>query len=166
MEVWKIINHFPNYKISNYGRVYSIKRNIILKPCHDSWGYLIVSLHNEHEHYTTKISRLVAKAFISNSHNKPEVNHIDGNKENNHVDNLEWATRTENERHAFITGLNMRSSYDAGRPKRIIRDIDTGEIFYSVAECAKELKCTHSNIVNYFKRGGLYCAGRRLELIK
>lgn len=165
MEEWKTIENYPNYRVSTYGRIYSIKRDIIMKPFHDGWGYLCVELRNEYGGRAFKVSRLVAKAFIPNPYNKPEVNHIDGNKENNNVDNLEWVTGAENKRHAFANGLNVRSSYDAGRPKRKIRDLDTGEIFDSVAECSKTLGCTHSNIVEYFKRGGIRCKGHRLELL-
>lgn len=165
MEEWKQIENYPNYWISTYGNVYSVRRDIILRPGRDSWGYLNVSLRNEHGGHTTKISRLVAKAFIPNPFNKPEVNHIDGNKENNHVDNLEWVTSSENKRHAIATRLNVRASYDAGRPKRKIRDLDTGEIYDSMAECSKALGCTHSNIIDYFKRGGTHCKGHHLELL-
>lgn len=166
MEEWTSIENYPKYLISTCGRVYSIKRNNILNPYHDAWGYLCVSLRNEHGGRTSSIARLVANAFIPNPYNKPEVNHKNGNKEDNRIDNLEWATRAENEQHAFATGLNVRSSYDAGRPKRKIRDLETGIVFDSVAECAKSLGCTHANIVNYFKRNGLYCMGHRLELLK
>lgn len=165
MEEWALIDGFPNYCVSTYGRVYSRKRGIILKQFHDAWGYLCVSPRNEQGQRTSSVARLVAKAFIPNPYNKPEVNHIDGNKENNNISNLEWVTGAENKRHAIVTGLNIRSTYDAGRPKRKIRDIDTGEVFDSIAECAKALNCTHSNIVDYFKRGGILCKGHRLELL-
>ena len=136
-----------------------------MKPYHDKWGYLRIDLSNERGRHVFSVSRLVAMTFIPNPYNKPEVNHIDGNKENNLVDNLEWATRSENERHAFANGLNIRSSYNAGRPKRIIHDLDTDEIYESVADCAKALNCSHTNIVRYFERDGVYCMGHRLELL-
>ena len=166
MEYWRTIDEYPNYRISSYGRVYSVKRDIILRPGYDEWKYLFVRLYNKHGSSMKKLHRLVAETFIPNPYGKPEVNHIDGNRENNRVDNLEWVTHSENIRHAFATGLNVRSSYDAGRPKRKIKIIETGQVFNSVAECAAWLGCTHTNIVSYFNRGGITCCGYHLELLK
>lgn len=165
MVIWETIDGYPNYKVNAYGEVLSVRRNIILKPYLDAWGYLVVDLFNERGRSPKRVHRLVSKTFIPNPYNKPEVNHIDGNKRNNSVDNLEWVTRSENELHAFATGLNVRSSYDAGRPKRRIRVLETGQVFNSVRECADVLGCTHTNIVNYFKRNGITCAGYHLELL-
>lgn len=165
MEEWKQIDRYPNYWVSTYGRVYSVKRGIILKPFHDSWGYLNVVLRNENGGHTTKVARLVALAFIPNPCNKEQVNHIDGDKENNHVENLEWATCSENIRHAVATGLNDHSSYNAGKQKKRVRDADTGVVFESISECARKLGCTDKNVIGYFRRNGRYCVGHRLELL-
>lgn len=163
METWIPIDGFPNYEISSCGRVYSKKRDIILKPYYDNWRYPRVDLRNEYGRRPTSIHRLVASAFIPNPYNKPQVNHIDGNKDNNAVYNLEWVTGSENARHAVATGLNDHSTYSAGRPKRSIMIVETGQIFNSIAECAKFLGCTHSNIVNYFKQGLQTCKGYHLK---
>jgi len=90
------------YMIHKDGRIYSRKTNIILKQHIDGMGYSCITLKLKHY----GIHTLVATQFLPNLENKPWVNHKDGNKLNNHVDNLEWATIQENTLHAFETGLN------------------------------------------------------------
>lgn len=94
-----------HYEVSNDGTVRNIKTNTVLDGSHDSRGYRVVSIWHENKMYTKKIHRLVAIAFIPNPENKPTVNHKDGNKNNNCVSNLEWATHQENIDHAIETGL-------------------------------------------------------------
>lgn len=96
-EVWKSIDGFPNYLVSNLGRVKSLSFNHsgkerILKPSFNHNGYLRISLTNEKGKKTFKVHRLVALAFIPNPDNLPQVNHKDENKQNNNVDNLEWCS--------------------------------------------------------------------------
>ena len=113
MEYWIELDEFPNYQVSNLGRVkkkectiiYSngIKCNYkekILKPDLVK-GYFRVSLSKDNFQKRFLVHRLVAKYFLENKLNKPCVNHIDGNKMNNVVDNLEWCTYSENERHSY-----------------------------------------------------------------
>ena len=104
-EIWKDIDDYPNYQISNYGRVKSIPRKRVkgklLTPSRSNCGYLKIYLMKDRKGYLVSIHRLVAKAFIPNPNNLPEVNHIDGNKENNCVDNLEWVTKKDNVLHRF-----------------------------------------------------------------
>lgn len=111
-EIWKDIAGYEGvYQISNYGRVKSLPRRHIstmtriIKPSMTLSGYLYVSLKNREKIKRFKIHRLVAQAFIPNSENKPTINHKDGNKFNNCVDNLEWQTQAENNQHAVDTGL-------------------------------------------------------------
>lgn len=111
MEIYREIKGFDNYLVSNYGNVYSYHKNNIMRPGIDSNGYLFVTLvraHKDHKHCS--IHRLVAESFIPNPENKETVNHRDGDKKNNHFMNLEWATYSENERHAWSVGLKQTSS--------------------------------------------------------
>ena len=106
-EIWKIIENFPDYEVSNQGRVKSLKfgKEIILTPGKNK-GYLIVKLYKNGKKYNKTVHRLVLKAFKPNEDlNKNECNHIDGNKTNNCVENLEWCTHSENIKHAFRVGL-------------------------------------------------------------
>lgn len=145
--------------------MYSHKRNIILKYYFDEWKYPKVRLFSNGRSIEKTIHRLVAEAFIPNPLGKTEVNHIDGNKLNNQVENLEWVTRSENELHAFRTGLNDRGSYDAGKLKRKVTLVETGQVFDSVHECAKYLGCTHSAVICCAKGKFQTCKGYHIEYV-
>lgn len=122
-EVWKDIEGYEGlYQISNLGNVKSLDRKVnaknnkkrlikgtFLKLRFNNRNYNIVSLYKNNIQEVRFIHRLVAETFIPNPENKPEVNHIDGDKQNNKIDNLEWCTRTENNKHAWKTGLNKVS---------------------------------------------------------
>lgn len=113
VEIWKPVKDYPNYQVSNHGRVRGPK--VIRKPGLSSWGYHHVNISNENGASTKKIHRLVAEAFISNPHNKPCVNHLNGIKTDNRVENLEWVTNQENARHAHDTGLKDTKKMMAAR---------------------------------------------------
>lgn len=123
MEEWRIITDFPNYSVSNFGNVKNNKTNRIMK-LNVKGGYYHISLNNNMDKKTFKVHRLVALAFIENTHNKPEVNHKDKNKLNNNINNLEWMTRKENNQHKSI-GL----IYNSNKNKPLYRlDKITGDI--------------------------------------
>ncbi|MEI6823905.1 MAG: NUMOD4 motif-containing HNH endonuclease [Bacteroidota bacterium] len=105
---WKEIEGYKNYSISNDGRVMNTKKGKLLCLNKDSRGYYDVTLCNQGKYKHSSVHRLVAMAFISNLHNKREVNHIDANKLNNNITNLEWVTRQENAQHAVNLGLGNR----------------------------------------------------------
>lgn len=116
-EKWKPIEGFEGrYEISNNGQVKSIERYVnhycggvkkvpekILSHWKNHMGYRLVSLHKDNLKIGISVHILVARAFVKNPHNKPEVNHKDGNKDNNHYKNLEWNTRLENQQHSVYT---------------------------------------------------------------
>ncbi len=107
-EEWKPIKGYEGlYEVSNTGKIKSFYfgKTRILSPRKNPLGYLHLVLYKDKVKKDLRVHRLVASAFIPNPNNKPEVNHIDGDKENNNVDNLEWATRKENINHSIKTGL-------------------------------------------------------------
>jgi hypothetical protein len=96
-QIWKDVKGYEGiYKVSNTGLIKNIKRNKILATRTTYDKYLRINLNKNGNKKTFKIHRLVADAFIPNPHNKPTVNHIDGNKQNNMLDNLEWMTFKDN----------------------------------------------------------------------
>lgn len=109
MESWKKINKFPEYLISDQGRLKSIKfgKERLRKPIVDGKGYMRISLSDNGFQNTQKIYRLVAIHFIPNPENKPQVNHKNGIKADNRAENLEWCTHQENMTHASVNGLMM-----------------------------------------------------------
>lgn len=117
---WVSIKNFPDYKVSDNGEVMSKKGKdywIKLKGGYDSDGYHIVLLYPpEGKRVTAKVHRLVAEAFIPNPDNKPVVNHLNGSKKDNRVSNLEWATFSENTKHALDIELFKTSFQRAERP--------------------------------------------------
>lgn len=118
MEIWKTIEGFENYEISSLGRLKGLEITTkfgcsfktyperICKSWKDKKGYEYFTFKINGKNRHKLIHRLVATAFIPNSNNKPQVNHIDGNKSNNNIENLEWCTPKENLKHARDTGLN------------------------------------------------------------
>lgn len=116
MEVWKEIENYPLYEVSNYGRVRSWNkkgggiRDIpkILKQQENTHGYKILCLYNDSNQKTISVSRLVGFNHVDGYKDGLEINHIDGNKENNHASNLEWCTRSHNMKHAIEMGLAVR----------------------------------------------------------
>ena len=104
-EIWKPIRNSNEYEISNYGNIKKNKTIIKL----NKWSlYKVVRIKLNNKFKTYYVHRLVAETFIPNPDNKPIVNHIDANKLNNRVDNLEWCTKQENEKHAWKHGLKEK----------------------------------------------------------
>ena len=135
MEVWKKIEGFENYEVSNYGNVkgLKIKTNFgssfkiyperIINPWKDKKGYLYIDISYFPNKKRFLLHRLVAIHFINNKENKPQINHKDGNKSNNCVENLEWCTAKENLKHAVDTGLNKKEGVDNYKSKFSKEDI-------------------------------------------
>lgn len=149
-EIWKDIEEYEDlYQVSNLGRVKSLYTNKILKGCNQTSGYLGVNLSKNSVAYTKSVHRLVAQAFIPNSENKSDVNHIDENKSNNNVNNLQWSTRTENINYGT---RNKRVSKSNSIPIITI-NLKTNESteFYGINECARQLSLDSGNICKALK---------------
>lgn len=137
---WKPYPKDQDILVSNDGRVLSYKKgkHVELTPNNNGLGYLRVGVGHGNPVY---IHRLVAETYIPNSDpNKNQVNHIDGNKQNNSVSNLEWCTASENDKHAFSKGLKKPS------PGKRIKIVETGEEFESIAECARSINGIQGNV--------------------
>jgi hypothetical protein len=173
-EIWKPINGFEGlYEVSNMGRVKSLAKEwtggngavithdiLILSNLKDGDGYLKVILCQSGIQKPFKIHRLVATHFIENPLNKPAVNHIDGNKQNNCDWNLEWNTNSENTKHAFAIGLKEsqrnavrilgKSLVGATSPtsKKVI-DTETGKEYFSLREAAKQNNIHERTLSSY-----------------
>lgn len=94
------------YEVYPDGRVWNITRRRFIAQAVGSSGYMVCTLNSK----SKNVHRIIAQCFVPNPDNKPEVNHIDGDKLNNHKDNLEWVTRSENSIHACRTGLQPTGS--------------------------------------------------------
>ena len=153
------------YEVSNFGRVKSLKgHEKILKPANNGNGYLFVYLWKNGKGKQSYIHRLVATAFISNPLNKPCINHIDCNPQNNNVDNLEWVTQRENIQYAYKLG-RKKSGFENVSAEQcringkkcskpvIAINLQTGEqtYFESQKEAARQLELDPSSIIKVLK---------------
>lgn len=116
-EVWKEIPGFEGkYMASSSGKIMSLNfrgvsgRKGILKQSQDRYGYLKCSLYKNGKQMYFSVHRLVLLTFVPNAEGKPAINHINGNKKDNHVENLEWVTCSENTQHAYRNGLIPKTS--------------------------------------------------------
>lgn len=104
-EVWKVIESASGYSVSSLGRIRNDQTGLVMKERRNPEGYCFAALRSLGRRRDVSVHRLVAAAFIDNPEDKPCVNHIDGNKSNNSVNNLEWCTKSENSKHSFAVGL-------------------------------------------------------------
>lgn len=166
-EIWKDISGFEGlYQVSSYGRILSIKRsNLTSEGLHgflcgtsvNGKNYLQVNLRSNGNNKTRKIHRFVAETFIPNPKNLPTVNHIDGNKRNNFVDNLEWASYQYNMDHAVDNGLINQRGKNHSQAKLTVEQVLAIRDLYSreslnYSEIAKIFNTDHK-VVSRIIRG-------------
>lgn len=159
-ECWKpVIGFYGLYEVSNEGRIRSIPSNEKYRPTQSkilkyqiSFGYLVVNLFKKGKSHYKRVHRIVAEAFITNPHNKPCVNHKNGIKQDNRLENLEWVTYSENEIHSYKKlGKNIKGNKKVFKnginPKRKkVICIEKNIVFNSVKEAANSLKLHRANI--------------------
>ena len=169
-EIWKdVVDYKGIYEVSNFGNVRSVDRIITYKngvkvpykgelksQVVDKYGYNYVSLYENQRHKQGMVHRMVAQAFIPNPEKMPQVNHIDGDKLNNSLENLEWVTPQENLAHAKETGL-LEGVSGEGHYKSKLKESDVketrersknGETYQSLADEFGVVKSTIGFIVN------------------
>lgn len=146
MEIWKSIEDYPNYEVSSEGNVKNKKRDKLLSQ-ELVKGYPRVMLCEKGTCSPKTVHRLVAEAFHGGKHNNLQVNHIDGNKENNNKDNLEWVTGSENIKHSYQYGLRKPP---CPNPKKV-QIVETGEIFESASSCARSINGLKSHVCECIK---------------
>ena len=135
-ENWKEIRNYKGYYVSNLGRVKH--NNKILKPIKSRNGYLHIFLYSNNSKKQFLIHRLVANEFINKVSDMNEVNHIDGNKENNRIDNLEWCTHESNVHHFF----NNNKRNDT-KPKKVMQFDLQGNLLQIYSSIRNASKCTN-----------------------
>lgn len=159
MELWVKSKEFPEYEVSSNGRVRNIKTGRIMKTNLNTRGYEVLCVRKDKEQHSVRVHRLVADAFYDGDHTGLDVNHIDGNKTNNFVGNLEWCTRKENTDHAFATGLRQAPR------KTKVQVVETGEVYDSILACSKAIGGDRSQIRNCVIGKEKTCKGYHFKAI-
>lgn len=161
MEKWINVIGFEKYQISDLGNIRNSKG--LMKSRANSRGYFIIGLRDgTGKQKTFSVHRLVAEHFLIKPKDKNYVNHIDGKKNNNTVNNLEWVTQSENQIHAYQNNLQIktdeqveRMKYYAEKKRRPIKVINEqlgiNETFDSIYEAGQKLKCNEKTLRNVLK---------------
>lgn len=141
-EIW-VQSIENNYEVSSWGNIRNSKTKKNRRLCVGSHGYYCVTFSNRS---TRTLHRLIAIAFIPNPENLEQVNHKDGNKLNNNIENLEWVTRSDNAKHSFKLGM----SYQPKSKKILAYNANGRKInFNSIFEAAKYLFIRRASIQDY-----------------
>lgn len=178
-EVWLPVVGFEGYyEISSNGQVRSLPNKNKFRPNQSknlkpviNLGYHRVTLRKDKKSYYKKVHRLVAEAFLENTYNKPCVNHINGIKNDNRLENLEWCTHSENEIHSYLklnkNLLGIKKNFKDGYNKKAkqLFCIENGIYYKSIKDAAIALKLHRSNITKQIKGNISNTGGYTFKLI-
>ena len=170
MEEWRDIKGYEGYyQISNIGKVKSLARRVsngygivekkamLLMPNELANGYYQVTLYKDKTRKSFQVHRLVADAFVSNEDNYPQVNHKNGNKQDNRAENLEWCDNSMNQLHAWKTGLQKPHYCGGGAPKKRVALLDAnGKVereFDSIRAASIYVGCTTPSNLSHYLNG-------------
>ena len=146
----KQITEYPEYYAREDGLIEN-KDGRVLNTWVDNVGYKQIVLYKDGKRNYLRVHRLIAKAFIDNPYNKKQVDHIDGNKLNNSIENLEWVTNAENTKRGYDNGVYLSK-------KRVevlatSKETNNTKKFYSIRECSAELKINRKTLSSIIKSG-------------
>ena len=144
-EEWRNIDEFPDYKISNFGRVMNNKTGYIKKPSIGKRGYYVYSMQKDGKSYLRTTHIMLARSFIPNPQNLEQINHIDGNKLNCSIENLEWVSPRDNMLHARKMGLH-KSDGDKETAQYSLDGNQLINVYKSASEAARQTGLSRSNI--------------------
>lgn len=168
IENWKDIQGVEGiYQVSDSGKIKSVSRviiksngtkvflkELILTPGTNQGKYYFVSLVNKNRKKKSfLVNRIVAITFIPNPENKPEVNHKDGNRINNALENLEWVTKSENVIHSYSMGKRKKLTSDIHGRSKLIINLENGIFYYSVKDAADSVGITQFTLHHRLKDG-------------
>ena len=153
MEEFRVLKRNENYKVSNIGRIYSVRKDVIMtnKLNHD--GYMRIQLYNKGKCEYVSIHRLVAEEFIGNIPVGYVINHKDLDKSNNRVDNLEIVTQSENIRHAIDKGVFDTQSTSK---KCVVSDGTSESVYKSATKCAEDLGISWSYVARLCRENKIW----------
>lgn len=148
------IKGFENYSITKDGEIYNHKLERFIKQTKQSKGYLSVSLHKGKYDCKKLCHRLIAETFIPNPKELPQVNHINGIKTDNRIENLEWCTAKQNTRHAWNIGLRTsKGAIFNYLNSKIVLNLNTGVYYESMAEVSKLYNINYQTLVKRIRKG-------------
>lgn len=162
--MWKDVKGFEGlYQISDMAEIRRVGTNRLLKLHKSKVGYLSIALCKDGKKHYLWVHRLLAQAFIPNPENKPQVNHINGNKSDCRIENLEWVSISENHIHAYKTGLQdgVKCSKHL---RKAIRCVESGVVYESIADAARKIGAFMQN-VSKACISGTTCKGLHFEFV-
>lgn len=146
---WKKVDGFSSYSVSDTGLVRNDNTGNLISICNSDTGYSVAHLCKNKKFYTVRVHRLVAQAFIPNSQNEKCVNHKNGIKTDNRVENLEWCSHSYNNIHSYtVLGRSSKNAIESMTKAKLksVVCIETGKVYESITQAAKETGALRGNI--------------------